>query len=97
MGPYINLGPQARVIMGAGTVIGFADSAVLAWHMVRALRAYDEDAPAGVRRYRVGRSLGRTVYRIVGDEPSNEDQLLGLMDTCEFADLVVNALNQFEA
>lgn len=44
-------------------------------------------------RYRVGRSLGRTVYRAVGDEDSKDDVLLGLMDTRELGQMVVDALN----
>jgi len=44
-------------------------------------------------RFRVGRSLGRTIYRVVGDEASKEDVFMGLMDTREWADTVVAALN----
>jgi hypothetical protein len=40
-------------------------------------------------RWRVGRSLGRTVYSQIGDEPSKSDPLLGLMETRELADYVV--------
>lgn len=40
-------------------------------------------------RYRVGRRLGRTVYRTT----PNGDELIGVMDTPELGALVVDALN----
>jgi hypothetical protein len=43
--------------------------------------------------YRVGRDLGRTIYRMTGEEPSKRDELIGLMDTRELGALVVEALN----
>lgn len=43
--------------------------------------------------YRTGRSLGRTIYRQVGDEPSKDDVFIGIMDTPELAEMVVGALN----
>jgi len=43
--------------------------------------------------WRVGRSLGRTIYRQVGDEPSKDDEFVGVMDTRELAAQVVDALN----
>lgn len=46
--------------------------------------------------YRVGRSLGRTIYRQVGDEPSKDDVFLGIMDTPALAEMVVDALNATE-
>jgi hypothetical protein len=45
-------------------------------------------------RYRVGRHLGRTIYRQLGDEPSDQDALIGMMDTRADAEQVVAALNQ---
>lgn len=39
-------------------------------------------------RYRVGRKLGRTVYR--------DDELIGVMDTPELGALVAEALNEHE-
>jgi hypothetical protein len=45
-------------------------------------------------QWRVGRSVGRTVYRQVGDEPSKADQLIGVMDTSELAKQVVAAVNR---
>lgn len=43
----------------------------------------------GEVRWRVGQSLGRTVYAQIGPEPSKTDVLLGMMDTRELAELVV--------
>lgn len=48
-------------------------------------------------RWRVGRTVGRTIYRQLGDDPSKSDELVGLMDTRELAELVVAALNRYEA
>jgi hypothetical protein len=45
-------------------------------------------------RWRVGRSLGRTVYQQIGAEPSKDDVLLGLMETRELAEQVVSAVNE---
>lgn len=45
-------------------------------------------------RWRVGQSLGRTVYAQIGSEPSKTDVLLGMMDTRELAELVVTEHNQ---
>lgn len=45
------------------------------------------------RYYRVGRHLGRTIYQMTGDRPSDRDQFIGIMDTPELADMVVDALN----
>jgi hypothetical protein len=46
-------------------------------------------------RWRVGRTVGRTVYRQVGDEASKGDDLIGVMDTRELAALVVFAVNRY--
>lgn len=46
--------------------------------------------------WRVGRSLGRTIYRQVGDEASKQDEFVGIMDTRELALQVVEALNAQE-
>jgi hypothetical protein len=43
--------------------------------------------------WRVGRKVGRTIYLQVGDEPSDDDQLIGVMDTPELALIVVAAVN----
>jgi hypothetical protein len=41
---------------------------------------YDHDDLARAR-WRTGRSLGRTVYAVVGDQASKDDVLLGFMET----------------
>lgn len=46
---------------------------------------------------RTGRSVGRTIYRQVGDEPSKDDVLIGVMDTPELAAMVVAAVAHTEA
>lgn len=43
--------------------------------------------------WRVGRSVGRTLYRQVAEEPSQQDELIGLMDTPELAQQVVDAIH----
>jgi hypothetical protein len=48
-------------------------------------------------RWRVGRKVGRTIYRQIGDKPGDLDQLVGLMDTPALAAMVVAALNQRDA
>jgi hypothetical protein len=40
-------------------------------------------------RWRVGRKVGRTVYVQLGPEPSDDDPLIGMMDTRELAAQVV--------
>jgi hypothetical protein len=46
-----------------------------------------------IPRWRVGRSVGRTVYRMVGDDPSKDDELIGVMDTRALAETVVTLHN----
>jgi hypothetical protein len=41
------------------------------------------------RRWRVGRSLGRTIYEQVGPSPSKDDKYLGMMETKAIADHVI--------
>jgi hypothetical protein len=43
--------------------------------------------------WRVGRKVGRTIYEQAGDEPSDADKLIGVMDSAEDAALVVEAVN----
>lgn len=45
-------------------------------------------------RWRTGRTVGRTVYLQAGEEPSEDDTLIGMLDTRELADLVVYAVNR---
>lgn len=35
--------------------------------------------------WRVGRKVGRTIYAMTGPEPSDDDPLIGVMDTPELA------------
>lgn len=39
--------------------------------------------------WRVGRTLGRTIYLQVSKEPSTSDTFLGIMETRELAEMVV--------
>lgn len=39
------------------------------------------------------RTVGRTLYHQLGDEPSDDDPILGLVDTPELAHRIVDALN----
>ena len=43
--------------------------------------------------WRIGRKLGRTIYRQVGAAPSDEDPFLGLMESPELAADVVACHN----
>ena len=45
-------------------------------------------------RFRIGRKVGRTIYRQVGDRPSDDDELVGMMDDRELAAFAVEAMNQ---
>ena len=47
--------------------------------------------------YRTGRSWGVTVVRQKGENPGDDDELVGMMRTQEDADLVVTALNAWTA
>lgn len=44
-------------------------------------------------RWRVGRKVGRTIYAQLGDAPSDDDKLIGVMDTAMFAVDAVDAHN----
>lgn len=46
--------------------------------------------------WRTGRKVGRTIYRQNGVDPADGDTLIGLMDTPELAQLVVDAVNHSE-
>lgn len=47
-------------------------------------------------RLRQGRKVGRTLYEQTGPEPSDDDRLIGLVDTPEIAALIVAAVNATE-
>lgn len=48
------------------------------------------------RPWRVGRSVGRTLYVMTDEEPSGNDVLIGMMDTAELAELVMYAVNHHQ-
>lgn len=50
--------------------------------------------PAVQWTWRTGRKVGRTVYAVVGPEPSDSDVLIGVMDTPSLAREAVDAHNE---
>lgn len=44
--------------------------------------------------WRVGRKVGRTIYAQLGAEPSDNDRLIGMMDTPDLATEAVSAHNE---
>lgn len=52
------------------------------------------DDPRLDMAWRTGRKVGRTVYAQLGPEPSDDDPLIGCMDTPEIAADAVDAHNQ---
>lgn len=44
-------------------------------------------------RWRVGRTVGRTIYAQIGDTPSDLDPLIGVMDTIRLAIVAVEDHN----
>jgi hypothetical protein len=49
--------------------------------------------PLGARSYRVGRTLGLTLYAQIGDLPDKSDVLLGLFNTRKLAQLAADSLS----
>lgn len=49
------------------------------------------------RPWRTGRKVGRTIYVVVGAQPSDDDVLIGLMDTPGLAQATVIAHNLLTA
>lgn len=49
---------------------------------------------ANERPWRVGRKIGRTIYAVVGDKPSDTDVLIGMMDSRALAAEAVGAHNE---
>jgi hypothetical protein len=47
------------------------------------------------RAWRVGRKVGRTIYMIVHTEASDDDVLIGVMDSPEIAAEAVTAHNHY--
>lgn len=48
----------------------------------------------GSDMWRVGRKLGRTIYRQIGDEPGDDDEFLGIMESRALARMVVDEHNE---
>ena len=44
--------------------------------------------------WRVGRKVGRTIYAQIGSEPSDDDPLIGVMDTIAIARAAVEGHNR---
>lgn len=48
--------------------------------------------------YRVGRKVGRTIYRQTDErQPADGDELIGMMDTRELAAFAVEGMNAHQA
>jgi hypothetical protein len=59
-----------------------------------AIRLHEYDVSlAQWMTWRVGRKVGRTIYAQLGDLPSDDDQLIGTMDTEMLAEEAVRAHN----
>jgi len=54
----------------------------------------DEMVSANRAVWRIGREVGRTVYQQAGEEPSDDDALIGVMDTPRLALLAAEAVNR---
>jgi hypothetical protein len=47
----------------------------------------------GLRLWRTGRKVGRTIYEQQGQEPHDDDPLIGVMDTADLAATAVECRN----
>lgn len=47
-------------------------------------------------KFRTGRKVGRTLYVQINDQPDDMDLLIGIVDTSDQADIIVNAVNAVE-
>lgn len=47
-------------------------------------------------KWRTGRKLKRTLYRQGGLEPRDDDEFLGLMESPELAEIVIEAVRRFD-
>ncbi len=45
----------------------------------------DDPVSLSALPWRVGRTVGRTIYAMVGEVPGEDDVLIGMMDTAELA------------
>jgi hypothetical protein len=55
--------------------------------------AFSDFRLTGAERYRIGRTLGRTLYAQLGDAASSTDVFLGLFNTRNLAQLAADSLN----
>lgn len=46
------------------------------------------------KKWRVGRKVGRTIYAQLGNEPNDDDPLIGVFDSVELAVKVVDDHNK---
>ena len=46
------------------------------------------------KKWRVGRKVGRTVYAQIGQQPNDEDPLIGVFDSVELAEEAVRSHNK---
>lgn len=58
------------------------------------LETVETTSGAERQKWRTGRKVGRTVYAMAGDAPSDDDTLIGMMDTPELAAAAVFAHNK---
>jgi hypothetical protein len=49
----------------------------------------------GLVTWRTGRKVGRTIYLQLGQDPSDDDVLIGVMDRPDLAEIVVDAVNEW--
>lgn len=45
-------------------------------------------------KLRTGRKVGRTLYLQIEEEPSDDDILVGMVDTRQLAELIVDSVNK---
>ncbi len=70
----------------------FTDPSMTLMHIQRWRDSHAACRARATGAWRVGRKVGRTIYAQVGPEPSDDDVLIGVMDTPELALMVVNAV-----
>jgi hypothetical protein len=56
-------------------------------------RGVEESVELLLRPWRTGRRVGRNIYAQVGDDPSDDDVIIGQMDTAELAQGAVDSHN----
>jgi ATP-dependent Clp protease ATP-binding subunit ClpC len=84
-------GRAAQILMAAG--ITPADIRAEVRRLLGSFEEPDASVTPAPRRLRAGRTLGRTLYLITPGEDRKADTCIGLVDTREWADLIVAAVN----